>query len=144
MKQGVISKTYKCTFCGAEAGTITIAPKGVALPYEAGPAPYHGDIDDSAKARLELDYPGLFSKRVFSPRAIAAARKALKNNDARILYNRDFGLAPLYCPDCNAWYCTHHWNIRVTIEDEAGPYRDEYHYGTCPKDHQRLLFDRSR
>ena len=44
MNPKVINATFRCNFCEEPAGTITIAPKGIPLPYEAGPAPFQGDI----------------------------------------------------------------------------------------------------
>jgi hypothetical protein len=141
---GAIAVTFKCNLCEEPAGTFAIIPKGVAKPYEVGPPGFQGDIDDDSKVRLQLDYPGVFSKRVFRSRAIAAARKAIEQNDAMPLYEYNDELVPLFCVECRAWYCRDHWEFDIKIIPDGGPYYEEWHWAVCPEKHKRLLFERSR
>jgi hypothetical protein len=141
---GIRAAVFECSICKKAAGTITIAPKGVPLRYEAGPSPHQGDIDDSSKPRLQLDYPGLFSKRLYGAKVIAAARKTIEQHNALPLYKHDPESVPPYCIHCRAWYCSEHWEINVEIIPDGGPYWEEWHWAVCPKKHRRLLFERRR
>jgi len=64
-------------------------------------------------------------------------RAAIRQGDARQLFDLDFELTPFYCPGCNACYCGDHWN-RWDVFDED--FHDSIR-GQCPKGHERMLED---
>ena len=121
----LVSATYRCVLCGAEAGHLQLKI-----------------YDDADEATFVLR--GLVGKTTqwVSRQNMTQLVRVLTAGHARELYELDTEWASFYCPECDCVYCKAHWHTRIQFDDDddmRGWY--DCTYGTCPKGHERIVDD---
>ena len=122
---GVISATFRCKVCGADAETVRFMVKGTPGNYCTGDA---------------INYDSGSETRMLEGEEIERVRRALESSDAEALYEVHHRYLPTYCPKCEACYCKDHWKVDSHPDPNSDSYSMHYDtYGTCPAHHRRLM-----
>ena len=113
---------FLCTACGNEAGHFFFVREGN-RPYTVihsfiGGRRVYGPWDERPNGLEELVMTG----------------------NVRAIYERDFEMAPFYCPRCDACYCGVHYLHWDVLDEQLALFRDCI-MGRCPAGHTRMLED---
>ena len=113
--------TFACSLCGATAGSLRLTGRRGSAGVE------RSSFTSTLWLKVE-------------PGQRRSLRAALRDADARALYDVDLELAPFYCPGCDAVYCGEHWQRWDVFADDH-PAWHECIRGRCPQGHERMLED---
>jgi hypothetical protein len=72
---------------------------------------------------------------------LAPIYAALVAGDLANVEAREPDMVSFYCPRCKAVYCEHCWQIGPPVFDEEMPGFYDCTYGTCPRQHRRMVDD---
>jgi hypothetical protein len=123
--RSVVSATFSCKVCGAQAETVCLLPKG----SSSNPCSSEAILYDFESETMAI-----------SEHEAAQVERALKSSNAAILYSAHHRWLCTYCPACQACYCKTHWRIESQPDPQSDWYSMHYDtYGTCPAGHKRLM-----
>jgi hypothetical protein len=138
----VTSVEFPCALCDAVAMRLTPTEVGDRM-LPPGGGGVNVDLVASSTGGVRLEAFGLIgSWRAMTDRRGGpdAIRAAIAAADAAALMQIDPELVPLYCPPCGVVYCVRHWRTWPVFDDDDPSWFDEQR-GTCPKGHERRMFD---
>jgi hypothetical protein len=111
--------------CGRPSSTLSLVP--VKNP----------DVFVQGGYWLELDSFLGTTGNIVKDEQLASVRAALTASDSSFFIKLNWELAPFWCPKCQRNYCSSHWEVE-TVVDEG--FFDCFR-GTCPRGHERELWD---
>ncbi len=121
-KNLIAEASFYCKICSKLAGKVKLIRGETGISLESG------------------GFSGSMTVRIVNKKEVEEYLRALKLHDAKSLYAIDFETVPFYCPACDGFYCSLHYNTMV-VWDRDEPIYYDCTIGTCPEGHKRMLQD---
>lgn len=136
-----VSLEVPCAVCGTVAMRVVTTAPGDPLDMPRPRPPSDPGVPADADGVLtSIDGTTAWLAASAVRGGIEAIRAAITAGDAPALLCLDPEIVPLWCAPCGLAYCRAHWVLRDQFDPDDPSWYDETR-GTCPRDHERRVFD---